>query len=86
MRLTDDEEMETLLKEDPNAVKHEIVEGKPVLTASTKELQAFVLKYADDERLFSEETVLSRKKPEEPADPNRIEQKAVEPNDVPKDK
>jgi hypothetical protein len=86
MQLTDDEEMETLLKEDPNAVKHEIVEGKPVLTASTKELQAFVLKYADDERLFSEEIVLSRKKPEEPADPNRIEQKAVEPNDVPKDK
>ena len=86
MRLTDDEEMETLLKEDPNAVKHEIVEGKPVLTASTKELQAFVLKYADDERLFSEEIVLSRKKPEEPADPNRIEQKAVEPNEAPKDK
>jgi len=86
MRLTDDEEMETLLKEDPNAVKHEIIEGKPVLTASTKELQAFVLKYADDERLFSEEIVLSRKKPEEPADPNQIEQKAVEPNDVPKDK
>jgi len=86
MRLTDDEEMETLLKEDPNAVKHEIVEGKPVLTASTKELQAFVLKYADDERLFSEETVLSRKKIKEPTDPNRIEQKAVEPNDVPKDK
>ncbi len=86
MRLTDDEEMETLLKEDPNAVKHEIVEGKPVLTASTKELQAFVLKYADDERLFSKETVLSRKKPEEPADPNQIEQKAVEPNEAPKDK
>jgi len=86
MRLTDDEEMETLLKEDPNAVKHEIIEGKPVLTASTKELQAFVLKYADDERLFSEEIVLSRKKPEEPADPNQIEQKAVGPNDVPKDK
>ncbi len=87
MRLTDDEEMETLLKEDPNAVKFELLkEVHIVLTASTKELQAYVLKYADDERLFSEEIVLSRKKPEEPADPNRIEQKAVEPNDVPKDK
>lgn len=87
MRLTDDENMETLLKQDPNAVKFELLkEAHIILTASTKELQAFVLKYADDERLFSEEIVLSRKKPEEPADPNQIEQKAVEPNDVPKDK
>ena len=87
MRLTDDENMETLLKEDPNAVKFETLEDdKIVLTASTKELQAFVLKYADDERLFGDAIVLSRKKPEEPDDPNRIEQKAVEPNDAPKDK
>ena len=87
MRLTDDENMETLLKEDPNAVKFELLkEVHIVLTASTKELQAFVLKYADDERLFSKETVLSRKKIKEPADPNRIEQKAVEPNEAPKDK
>jgi len=87
MRLTDDENMETLLKQDPNAVKFEsLEEDKIVLTASTKELQAFVLKYADDERLFSKETVLSRKKIKEPADPNRIEQKAVEPNEAPKDK
>ncbi len=87
MRLTDDEEMETLLKEDPNAVKFETLEDdKIVLTASTKELQAFVLKYADDERLFSKETVLSRKKIKEPADPNRIKQKAVETNKAQKDK
>ena len=87
MRLTDDENMETLLKQDPNAVKFELLkEVHIVLTASTKELQAFVLKYADDERLFGDAIVLSRKKPEEPADPNRIEQKAVKPNEAPKDK
>jgi len=87
MRWITDDAMKELLKEDPNAVKFETLEDdKIVLTASTKELQAFVLKYADDERLFGDAIVLSRKKPEEPADPNRIEQKAVEPNEAPKDK
>ncbi len=87
MRLTDDENMETLLKENPNAVKFETLEDdRIVLTASTKELQAFVLKYADDERLFGDAIVLNRKKIKEPTDPNQIEQNAVEPNDVPKDK
>jgi len=68
IRITDDDEMEKLLAEDPNAVKHEIVDGTLVLTASTKELQAFVLKYADDSRVFSEEIILSRKKPKAPKD------------------
>ena len=61
MRLTLEDEMEKLLKEDPNAVQHTLVEDRLVLTASTKELQAFVLKYADDKRLFADETVLERK-------------------------
>ena len=66
IQLTDDEGMGKLLKENPNSIKHEFVEGKPVLTASTKELQAFVLKYADDSRVFPKEIVLSRKKAEAP--------------------
>jgi hypothetical protein len=53
--------MEELLKENPNAVEHTKIEERLVLTASTKELQAFVLKYADDERLFADEIVLKRK-------------------------
>ncbi len=68
MRLTDDEEMGQLLKEDPNAVKYELLDNKLILTASTKELQAFVLKYADDSRLFSDEIVYSRKKTKDPED------------------
>ena len=71
MRLTDDEKMGELLAEDPNVVKHEVVEdydGGIVLTASTKELQAFVLKYADDSRLFTDEIIYSRKKPKAPND------------------
>ena len=67
MQLTDDERMGKLLTEDPSAVKHESIEdGGLILTASTKELQAFVLKYADDSRLFSDEIVYSRKKNQRP--------------------
>jgi len=62
MQLTDDEKMAELLKADPNAVKYTVLEDKPVLTASTNELQAFVLKYADDDRVFTGEIVLNRKK------------------------
>lgn len=81
MRLTDDDEMEKLLKEDPNVVKHEVVEdydGGIVLTAPTKELRAFVLKYADDSRVFPKEIVLNRKKPKSPQEPN--EPNNIDPN------
>jgi hypothetical protein len=84
LRLTDDEKMKEFLKADPNAVKHEFLADPnavkhvffvdetgpgPILTASTKELQAFVLKYADDSRVFTEAIVLSRKKAAEPNAP-----------------
>ncbi len=61
MRLINDGKMEELLKEDPNAVKHTSIEDRLILTASTKELQAFVLKYADDNRVFPGEIVLNRR-------------------------
>ncbi len=62
MCLTNDEEMKKLLNEEPNAVKHTFIEDKPILTAPTKELQNFVLKYAEDKRVFKSEIVLGRKK------------------------
>jgi hypothetical protein len=62
MRWTNQEELKKLLKEKPDAVKHELVEDGIILTASTEQLQQFVLKYADDERVFSEETTLTRSK------------------------
>lgn len=37
-----------------------------VLTAPTKELQEFVIKYAEDKRLFVDEKILSRKTDTEP--------------------
>jgi hypothetical protein len=53
--------MKDLLKENPNAVKHTSVSDRIVITGSTKELQEFVLKYADDKRLFTDQVTLSRK-------------------------
>jgi len=55
MRLTNEEDLKKLLKEKPNAVEHTFVEDRLILTASIKELQNFVLKYADDKRVFKSE-------------------------------
>ncbi len=63
MRITKEGKMEELLKENPDAVEYTSVEDRLVLTASTKQLQAFVLKYADDERLFGDKAALDRVKP-----------------------
>lgn len=62
MRPTNQDEMKKLFREDPNATEHASIEGRLVLTASTMELQAFVPKHAHDNRLFSEEITLNRKK------------------------
>ncbi len=66
MMRTDEEKMRDFLKAEPNAVEHILVEDKPVLTTSTKELQAFVLKYVDDSKVFSVEIVLNRKETKAP--------------------
>jgi len=63
LSLTLESKMEELLKENPSAVEHTTAGKKLVLTGSTKELQAFVLKYADDERVFADQVILSRKEP-----------------------
>jgi len=83
LRLTDDEGMKKLLKEHPNAIKHEMVEdydGTVVLTASTKELQEFVIKFSDDPRLFTDEIVLTRQKAKTSSEPNCIVPDQIEPN------
>jgi hypothetical protein len=61
LRLTLDSKMEELIKENPNAVEHASIGDRLVLTGSTKKLQAFVLKYANDERVFTNQAILSRK-------------------------
>ncbi len=61
MRLMLETQLKKLLEENPDAIAHAAVEDRPVLTASTKELQAFVLKYADSDKVFTDEIVLERK-------------------------
>ncbi len=52
----------TMVKDNPIVIKEgDTVEEHPLLTASTQELQAFVTKYADDERLFIGGKPLTRK-------------------------
>jgi hypothetical protein len=60
LRLTDDDKMKELLEKDPNAIKHEMVNDRLVLTDDTAELQKFVLKYADNEDVFSNELILKK--------------------------
>jgi len=70
LKLTNDENMKELLEQDPNAIAHESIDDESfVLTAPTEELQAFVLKYADDERVFSDETTLVKETAQEPNTP-----------------
>jgi len=83
LRLTDDEGMKNLLKEYPNAVKHETVEdynGSILLTASTKELKEFVLRFSNDSRLFTDEIVLTLQKAKITSEPNCITPNETEPN------
>jgi hypothetical protein len=61
MSLTDDDKFKDLMKAEPNAIQHQMVENQTVLTAPTKDLQAFVIKHINDQRLFANEVVLSRK-------------------------
>ncbi len=50
----DEEYLKRLFKERKIRIKHERVNSDIVLTADSKELQQFILKYADDEQAFSE--------------------------------
>jgi hypothetical protein len=61
IRLTDDDGFKKLVQADLKAVKYDVIDDRPVLTASPEELQAFVAKYAADDRLFPSEVTLSRK-------------------------
>ncbi|UCE98558.1 MAG: hypothetical protein JSV82_05055 [Planctomycetota bacterium] len=80
MRWITNDAMRELLEKDPGAVKHQLVEDRVILTASTQELQAFVLKYVNDNKVFSAEVVLARKKPKECPEPNSIDPNQTKPN------
>ncbi len=54
LRMVDYEKIENMLENDPNLIKHEIVDDRIVLTASTEELQNFVIKHV--ETIFADES------------------------------
>jgi hypothetical protein len=85
IRLTDDDNLKKLLKADPNAVKYELVDDNPVLTTSTQQLQAFVLKFADSNQFFSDEHTLIRKTSKPAGDVNEPKTAIPDPNNVPRD-
>ncbi len=61
LRLTVEDRFKELLEANPDAVEYTRIDDRSILTASTKELQAFIAKYAGDERLFPGEMNLVRK-------------------------
>jgi hypothetical protein len=61
IRVMLDRPFQELVRAEPNAVQYQMIDGRPVLTASTKELQEFVTRFADDERLFTPAMTLTRK-------------------------
>jgi len=69
MRIMDPENVEQMLEKDPNLIKHEIVQDRPVLTASTNELQEFLKAHANDEGLFGEPSKMKRVQPKDPNAP-----------------
>ena len=54
--------LEDLFKQRKIRIKHEKVEEEIILTASSKDLQKFILKYADEEKAFEAADVYQRKK------------------------
>jgi hypothetical protein len=58
--ITRDENFKKLVEAEPRAVAYTLTERGPVLTASTRDLQAFVTRYADDERLFLPVTLVRK--------------------------
>ncbi|MEN6577040.1 MAG: hypothetical protein ABFD90_11910 [Phycisphaerales bacterium] len=57
------EKVDNMLKDDPNLLKHERMEDRLVLTASSQELQKFLLTYGRSDDMFKDDTELTRRTP-----------------------
>jgi len=56
----DPENFEKLVESEPEIIKHEVVEKRIILTASTPELQKFVLKYQNDPNVFAQPSNMTK--------------------------
>ena len=61
LRLTETSKFEELLEEHPGEIEYQEGKESIVLKSSTKELQKFILKYIEDERMFPGKVNLTRK-------------------------
>jgi hypothetical protein len=81
--LTDDETFKKIVKAEPNTVGYQFVDGTPVLTSPTKQLQSFVLKYTDKAQLFTNTKTLTRKTPKPVQDVNQTKTPGPDANESP---
>ena len=73
MQMMNPDTIKQMLKNDPNLIKHEIVEeDRIILTASTEQLQKIMKKHANDEDFFGDTTEFKRLQLQEPNEPNDI--------------
>lgn len=63
LRMMDTGEVAEMLKDDPNLLKHEELDDLLVLTASTEQLQEFMIKYANAEGVFGDASDMRRLEP-----------------------
>ncbi|AQT67040.1 hypothetical protein STSP2_00179 [Anaerohalosphaera lusitana] len=73
MRFPDPDWFKRLIEDNPKALKHEIVNGEPLVTASTKQMQEFWLKHLETKDAFSK---TSNKRKLEKTKPDNIEAKS----------
>jgi len=63
LRMMNPDKVSELLENDPDLLKHEKVDDGIVLTASTEQLQEFMLRYANEEDIFGDASDLTRLEP-----------------------
>jgi len=68
--LTNQKEFEKLLESEPNVPDYEELDDRVLMTCDTIVLQWFVSKYANDERLFPEDSLIGLVKSDTECDPN----------------
>ena len=82
MRMIDPDKMQDMLEDNPTLIKHEILEDGIVLTASTEQLQQFMIEHANDEGLFGDASELKRLESKDPNDPKLIDPNQTNPNGI----
>jgi len=63
LRVLNQDKVSNMLAQDPNLLSHEVVEGGVVLTASPRQLQAFMIEHANEPGVFNDPIELVRLKP-----------------------